>query len=148
MLSRIECRFRDFEMRRCRDNNRDRINVCEKGFLVGITTNSQLLRDLIRTLITRLDESCELDRFHVAQNPDVMKSKTAGADDADFNGLCQMTTPRPLASTKRMSSLTSGYISSSVSALCIACDTFRSERKNNLYARFSSRTTSSLNPLL
>jgi hypothetical protein len=147
VLARLECRHRNIVVRRSGDDDRDCVYVFQQRGFVGIPPDAELAGNLERALVSAFDEAGELNRLHVAKNPDVMIPETAGTDHANAKRLCQMTTPRPLASTKRISSLTSGYISSSFSAAFIACERFMSERKNNRYARFSSRTTASENPL-
>ena len=85
----------------------------------------------------------EVRTLHVTQDPDVMLSESAGSDHAGPHALRQTTTPRPLSSTNRSSSSTSGYGLSSAAARSFAWDTLSSERKKMRYARLSSRTTSS-----
>jgi hypothetical protein len=53
-------------------------------------------------------EAGEVGALHVAQDPDVVLSEAAGSDHAGPHALRQTTTPRPLSSTKRSSSCTSG----------------------------------------
>jgi len=143
----LERCLRDVIVSRSGNDDRDCVDISKERSLALVTFHAELAFYLGRPLATVLDESRERDALHVAENSNVMKSKAARADDADPQLMGQMTTPRPLASTKRMSSRTSGYISSSVSAARIAWERLRSERKNSLYARFSSRTTGSENPL-
>src|SRR5687767_15587653 len=112
-----------------------------------MSLHTQLFHYLGRPLRPRLYEAGEADPGKIAKNSDVVEAEAARADDTDARKCLQITTPRSLASTKRMSSLTSGKTSSSVCARSIACETLRSERKNNLYARFSSRIVSSSIPL-
>ena len=85
----------------------------------------------LRAIAPRLDESAQLNAGEIAQNSYVVEPKAARADDANAWGISQITTPRSLASTNRISSLTSGSGSSSVCACSIAWDTLRSDRKNS-----------------
>jgi len=91
----------------------------------------QLFLDLGAALRPRLVESAEPDSRQIAQDPYVMKTETARADDADARIVAQITTPRSLASTKRISSFTSGSGSSSACTRSIAWVTFISERKSS-----------------
>src|SRR5688572_23761499 len=96
-----------------------------------VRLDTELFHHLSRPLGSRLDETSEADPGEIAENSDVVEAEAARADDTDARKCLQITTPRSLASTKRMSSLTSGNTSSSVCARSIACETLRSERKNS-----------------
>lgn len=93
--------------------------------------DSELGTDLPRAILPGLDESAQLDARELAQNSYVVESEAARANYANAWGISQITTPRSLASTNRISSFTSGSGSSSVCACSIACVTLRSERNNS-----------------
>src|SRR6266542_630167 len=119
----------DVEMFRRWNDNADCVHGREKLVQARHRGDPKLARDFSRAFVSHFDESNQLDSGHVAQNPQMVEAETSGTHHADANRSPQITTPRPLASTKRTSSETSAYGSSSVSARSIACETLRSERK-------------------
>src|SRR6266852_7846145 len=120
-------------------HDEDRIGSIEEGLQCDVAAYAKLLLDFCPALRSRLDEPAELDTGKIAKNSYVVEPKAARADDTNEWSFRQITTPRSLASTNRMSSFTSDNGSSSFCACTIACVTLWSDRNSNLYARLSSR---------
>ena len=78
-----------------------------------MTAHTQLLLDFLPALGFRLSEPTEVNGSQVAEDSYVVEAETARANDTDARSFRQITTPRSLASTKRISSLTSGSASTS-----------------------------------
>src|SRR3954469_1684007 len=91
----------------------------------------ELPLDLQGAIPPGISESAEADSVKFAQNSYVVKAQTSRADDADARSVRQITTPRSLASTNRISSWTSESGSSSVCARSIAWVTLRSDRNSS-----------------
>src|SRR5713101_4853293 len=92
----------------------NRIGSVEQSLQPDVASCAKLLLDFCPALRSRLDEPAELDTGKIAKNSYVVEPKAARADDTNAWSFRQITTPRSLASTNRMSSFTSDNGSSSL----------------------------------
>src|SRR6185295_7640877 len=148
VLSALDRRARHRVVGRCGDDNYHRVGGVEQVLHCGVTARAQFLLYFGSPLRTRLEEAAELHSSEIAKNSYVMKAEAPRANHSYARRLRQITTPRSLASTNWISSLTSARGSISSCALSIACVTLRSERNRSRYARLSSLMVDSSIPLL
>src|SRR5258706_67324 len=104
VLPTLDCCTRDREVLRCRHDDDHRIRDFQQSIERGMRLDLQLFLHFPTALCPRLHESGERQARKVAQNSYVVEPEAARADDPNAWSIRQITTPRSLASTNRMSS--------------------------------------------